>query len=288
MIIGALEMGGTKMVCAVGDENGNIYDKITVPTTNPKETFKEVIGYFTGKGICALGIGSFGPIDTNKGSKTYGYITSTPKEGWTDCNVVGTFMEALNVPIGFDTDVNAALLGEVYYGGAIGLQNVAYYTIGTGIGAGIMCGGRLLCGVSHTEAGHVLVRRYPGDTYAGKCPFHKDCFEGMASGPAIHERWGAPADELSDRNEVWETEAFYIAQCLVNLILIASPQRIILGGGVMHQMQLFPLIRQQVKEMMTGYVKYKESDDIDTFIVPSQLNDEQGIKGALRLALDAL
>ncbi len=284
MKLGALEAGGTKMVCAIGDEKGTVFDKISIPTQTPADSMPKMIQYFKENQIEALGIGSFGPIDLHKDSKTYGYITSTPKKAWTNYDFVGGFARELSCPIGFDTDTNAAALGEASFGATKGLDCSMYITIGTGIGVGIFVENRLLHGMLHPEAGHILMAKHPHDTYEGKCPFHGTCFEGLAAGPAIEERFGAKADTLADRADVWEMEAFYIAQALVNYTLTISPKRIVLGGGVMHQKQLFPLIREQFKKMLNGYVQTKELEDLEQFIVPSKLNDNQGILGGLKLA----
>ena len=186
--------------------------------------------------------------------------------------------------VGIDTDVNAACLGEMTYGSAQGLKNVIYITIGTGIGAGIAVNGQLIHGMLHPEAGHILLKPHPEDPYPGICPYHKGCFEGLASGPAIEERWGQKAADLKAKAEVWELESYYIAQALVNYIMVLSPERIILGGGVMKQTQLFPLIRQQVKQLINGYLQTKELRDLDNYIVPNSLDGNQGILGALELA----
>lgn len=288
MILGALEAGGTKMVCAIGDETGKILERISIPTKNPEETMPEMISYFIEKKIEALGIGCFGPIDPDIKSATYGYITSTPKLAWQNYNIVGAFKEALSVPVGFDTDVNASALGEATFGISKGLQCSMYLTVGTGIGAGIFINGELLHGMMHPEAGHILLRLHPDDTYGGKCPFHGNCFEGLASGPAIEERWGKKAADLADKPEVWEMEAFYIAQALVNYTMVFSPERIVLGGGVMHQNQLFPLVREKYRELMADYIRTKELQDLDSYIVPYSLEDNQGIMGCLQLAVRAM
>ncbi len=288
MKIGALEAGGTKMVCAIGDEYGRISEQIFVPTTTPDETMPKIIEYFRDKGIEALGIASFGPVDVNKESPTYGYILKTPKPAWADYNIVGTMKEALGVPIGFDTDVNGSLLGEVTWGAAKGLTDVVYITVGTGIGGGILSGGRVVHGMLHPEMGHARVIPAPGDTYAGRCPFHGNCLEGMASGPAIQDRWGKPAHELADEPEVWEYESDYLAQAIVMLILTVSPRKVILGGGVMHQMHLFPMIRRKVAEKLNRYIETGELADPENYIVPAGCNDDQGIMGAVKLGLNAL
>ena len=288
MRLGALEAGGTKMVCAIGDESGKIYEQVSIPTETPEITMPRLISYFEERKIEALGIGCFGPIDPDKKSETYGYITSTPKLAWTDYNIVGTMEKSLMIPVGFDTDVNGSVLGEVTFGQAKGKKCVVYVTIGTGVGAGIYIEGKLLHGMLHPEAGHILLTQRQDDTYEGTCPYHKTCLEGLAAGPAIEARWGRKAVELKDDARVWDLEAYYIAQAIVNYILILSPQMIILGGGVMHQEQLFPKIRSYVKKMMNGYIKTKEMADLDHYIVPASLHDDQGIMGALELGRRAL
>lgn len=288
MRLGALEAGGTKMVCAVGDETGKVFERISMPTVTPEETMPQMIEYFKEKQIEALGIGCFGPIDPDPKSETYGYITSTPKLAWQNYNIVGAFREALGCPVGFDTDVNGSALGEATFGITRGLDCSIYLTVGTGIGAGVYINGQLLHGMMHSEAGHILLRRHPEDTYAGKCPFHGDCFEGLAAGPAIEARWGKKAVELAQEPKVWEIEAYYIAQALVNYTMVYSPRRIVLGGGVMHQTQLFPLVREKFREIMAGYVRTRELEDLESYIVPYSLGDNQGIMGCLQLAVRAL
>lgn len=289
MLIGGIEAGGTKMVCAVGDENGKIKDRVSFPTRQPKETFDDIIGYFKKWDISALGVGCFGPLDLDKKSETYGYITKTPKAGWHYCDVVGTLKNALNVPVGFDTDVNGAILGEVTWGAAQGVESAIYITIGTGVGVGVYVNGGLLHGLVHPEGGHILLARHPQDSYAGKCPFHGNCMEGMASGPAIEARWGKKAVELADRDEVWEMEAYYIAQAVTDYIMVYSPQKIILWGGVMHQEKLFGMVRKEVLRLVNGYVSHKTIlENIDQYIIPPALGEDPGIMGAFKLGLDAL
>ena len=283
MLFGALEAGGTKMVCAIVDDKGNILKEQSFPTKSPKETIPELIEYFKNEKADALGIACFGPIDLNRESKTYGYITSTPKEGWRNVNIVGEFSRELNIPVGFDTDVNGSALGEHVYGAGKGLNNIVYITIGTGIGIGIISEGKLLHGAMHPEGGHIMLTKHQGDNYGGRCPYHKNCFEGLCSGPAIEERWGRKGIELTDNKKVWELEADYIAEALVSYTMILSPQRIILGGGVMHQEQLFPIIRKKFKEYINGYIKNEYVDDPDKYIVCQSLNDKQGILGAAKL-----
>lgn len=284
MRLGALEAGGTKMVCAIGNEMGEIFEQISIPTKTPEITVPKMIEYFKEKEIEALGIGCFGPIDPDKDSKTYGYITSTPKLAWVNYDIVGAFEKALGCPVGFDTDVNGSVLGEVTFGQAKGKKSVVYVTIGTGVGVGVYIEGKLLHGMLHPEAGHVLIKKREDDTYEGRCPYHKTCLEGLAAGPAVEERWGKKAIELKDEKAVWDLEAYYIAQALTGYILTLSPEMIILGGGIMHQEQLFPMIRSYVLEMLNGYLQTDELKDIDHYIVSASLNDNQGIMGCLELA----
>lgn len=289
MKIGGLEAGGTKMVCAIGDENGTIYDKMVIPTETPEITIPAMTEYFKKAGAEALGIGCFGPVDLNKQSPTYGYITKTPKLAWLDYNIVGAFKDALQVPIGFDTDVNGAVLGEVTWGAAKGCESAIYITVGTGVGVGVYINGGLLHGLMHPEGGHLSLIRHPKDTYEGKCPYHSSCVEGLAAGPAVEARWGKKGAELSDNPLVWEMEAYYLGQAIADYILLYSPNKIILWGGIMHQECLFPMVRENVKKLLNGYVHHDSIlNDIDNYIVPPALGDEPGIKGALKLGHLAL
>ncbi len=281
---GALEAGGTKMVCAIGTEDGTILDQVSIPTTTPEETVDKIAAYFADKDIVALGVATFGPVDVKKDSPTYGYILSTPKLAWQHYDLLSALKKRIPVPMEIDTDVNGSCLGELTFGCAKGLDSVIYITIGTGVGVGIAINGKLMHGMLHPEAGHILLNKHPNDPYSGKCPFHPNCMEGLCAGPAIEERWGAPAVTLKDKQEVWELEAYYIAQAIVNFICTLSPRKIILGGGVMHQEQLFPLIRQKTKELLNGYIETEELKDLDHYIVPASLHDDQGIMGAVQLA----
>jgi len=284
MILGALEAGGTKMVCAIGDDKGNVTKRVSIETKTPADTMPRIIEFFKNKNVVAVGVGSFGPIDLNRDSSTYGYITSTPKIAWRNYDICGELKKALGVPVGFDTDVNASALGEVGYGSLKGLRSGMYVTIGTGIGMGIWSEGKPLHNMLHPEAGHILVRKRADDNFKGVCPYHGDCFEGLASGESIRQRYGAPAVELANRPEVWDLEADYIAQALMNCILTVSPERIVLGGGVMKQEQLFPLIRTKLTQYLNDYIDTKEIKDMDTYIVAPMLGDDQGIIGCLELA----
>jgi fructokinase len=283
-IMAAVEAGGTKFNCGLGDENGNIIDQVSIPTTTPEETMKKVIEYFKDKEFDVMGVGSFGPIDPIKGSKTYGHITKTPKAYWSDYNLIGELKKHFDVPMEFDTDVNGAALAEAWWGAGKGFKNVMYITVGTGIGAGATVDGKMLQGLTHPEMGHISVKRHPEDTFEGTCSFHGDCLEGMAAGPAIEKRWGKKGIELAEDNRVWEMEAYYLSQALVNYILILSPEKIIMGGGVMKQKQLFPLIHKNVKEMLNGYVDKKEIlEDIENYIIYPGLGDYAGFIGSFAL-----
>lgn len=289
MRIGAIEAGGTKFVCGIGNEEGIIEDSVSFPTERPEETLDRVIAYFEDKQIEAMGIGSFGPIDLDPASPTYGYVTTTPKPGWANYDFLGKLKQFFPVPYGWDTDVNAAAFGEAKWGAAQGLDSCVYYTIGTGVGVGIYAEGRLVHGLVHPEGGHVLVRRHPEDTFEGICPFHGDCLEGMAAGPALEARWKVKGHELPEGHEAWEMEAYYIAGAVTGTILMLSPKKVILGGGVMQQAQLFGMIRDQVRRNLNGYVSSEVlQNHLDSYIVPPGLGHRAGLIGALALGAEAL
>jgi len=292
-LYGGIEAGGTKFVCAVGSNPDDLCVNV-IETTTPDETISRVIAYFkkqnSTKKLSSIGIGSFGPIDLNRNSKTYGFITSTPKLNWENVDFVGAIRSSFNIPIGFDTDVNAAAIGEYQWGAAQGLTNFIYLTIGTGIGGGGIINGIPLHGLLHPEMGHIFIPRDNSDkkSYEGNCPRHKDCFEGLASGPAIRNRWGRPPQDLNQDHPAWEYIAKYISYALVNYICTLSPQRIIIGGGVMKQSKLYPLIHQMVKELLNNYLQLPEIiENIQNYIVPPTLGDRSGILGAIALAKQA-
>ena len=283
VLYGGVEAGGTKWVCATSTAPDDLRAIETFATTTPAETLARAVDFFTrNSGISALGVGSFGPLDLRAGR-----ITTTPKAGWADTDVVSTLRETLGVPVAFDTDVNAAALGEQRWGAAQGLDTFCYFTVGTGIGGGVMAGGRLVHGLVHPEIGHLLIPHDRArDPFDGGCPFHGDCFEGLASGSAIRQRWGKPAEELGDRNEVWELEAQYLALGVVNVTFAFSPQRVILGGGVMKQPALLPLVRARAQELLGGYIAGL-SERLDDYIVGPGLGDRAGVLGAIELARQA-
>ena len=288
MRIGALEAGGTKMVCAVGDENGQILERVSIVTENPDKTMPEILEFFRQYTLDAIGIGTFGPVDLDRTSPTYGYITSTPKISWRNFNLLGSMKREFAVPIGLDTDVNASAIGEASYGLTRGLDSSIYITVGTGIGVGVILDGKAVHGMQHPEAGHILLVRHPEDNYTGRCPYHPNCLEGLASGPAIEERFGVKAAELPGDSLAWEIESFYLAQALVDFTLVYSPKRIVLGGGVMHQKQLFPKIREKYREMLNHYVDTPYVKNLNNYIVPYSLDDNQGIMGCIRIGLDEM
>jgi fructokinase len=291
-LFGGLEAGGTKFVCAVGTGPDDLRAETRFPTTTPAETIRQAIEFFQpyrGQ-LTALGIASFGPVDLNPHSPTWGYITSTPKPGWANTDLAGPLRRALGVPVGFDTDVNGAALGEHCWGAAQGLDTFIYLTIGTGIGGGAMVGGRLVHGLLHPEMGHIRLPRDPQrDPFPGVCPFHGDCFEGLAAGPALEKRWGARAETLPADHPAWALEAHYIALALTSYICTLSPQRIILGGGVMAQPQLLPQIRAGVQALLNGYIQAPALlYSMETYLTLPALGNRAGVLGALALAQSSL
>ncbi len=286
-LYGGMEGGGTKFVCAVGSGPDEIVEEVRFATTTPDETLGQTIAFFQKYKLAAIGLAPFGPLDLNPASPAYGSITATPKPGWTGANILAAFRAAFDIPLAFDTDVNAAAFGEYYWPPqSRGLDSLVYYTIGTGIGAGIIVNGKVTHGLTHPEAGHMrLPHDRKKDPFPGICPFHKDCFEGMASGPALARRWRKPAETLPDDHPAWELEASYISYALVNVILMLSPQRIVLGGGVMGHAALFPSIRSKVRGLLNGYVASPVfAGTMDEYIVPPALDRRAGVLGALALA----
>lgn len=291
-LYGGIEGGGTKFVCAIGAGPEDIRAQERFPTGAPEETLAQAIAFFRqhqpAEGLAAVGIASFGPIDPDPRSPRFGYVTTTPKPGWAHTDFAGAIHRALHVPVGFDTDVNVAALGEHRWGGAQGLDTFIYLTVGTGVGGGGMVNGRLIHGLMHPEMGHIRVPHdWQADPYPGYCSYHGDCLEGLTCGPAIAERWGRPSRELPPEHPAWKLEAHYLALGVVNLILPLSPQRVILGGGVMEQMQLFPMIRTRVQELLKGYLRHESlQESIDQYIISPALGGSAGVSGALALADD--
>ncbi len=291
-LYGGIEAGGTKFVCAVGTGPDHIVAQTRFPTTEADENFAQSIAFFREQQaahgpLAALGIGSFGPVDPVPASPTWGYITLSPKPGWHMVDFAGTLQRALDVPVGFDTDVNAAALGEWRWGAAQGLDTFIYLTVGTGIGGGAMANGRVMHGLLHPEMGHIRIAHdRQADPFAGACPYHGDCLEGLAAGPSLEARLGQRAETLPDDHPVWALEAHYLAQGLANFILVLSPQRLILGGGVMQQPQLMPMIRAEVVQLLNGYVETPalKPEGIADYICAPGLGTRSGVCGALALA----
>lgn len=287
-MLGGIEAGGTKFVCGIGTGPDDLRTG-QFPTSTPEVTLPQVIAFFKehgGQELDAVGIGTFGPVDLDLTSPAYGHITTTPKAGWANFDLAGTVARELNVPVGFDTDVNAALMGEARWGAAEGLSDAIYLTIGTGIGGGAMVHGQMVHGLVHPEIGHLRIPHdLVADPFPGVCPYHGDCLEGLASGPALQKRWNAPAATLPEGHPCWALEAHYLALALMNLTVTLSPQRIILGGGVMQQPHLFELLRAEFARLLNGYVQHPEVlEHLDRFIQPPALGSQAGILGCLVLA----
>lgn len=296
-LIAAIEAGGTKFVCAVGTGPDDIRAETTIATKGPRETIQAVVRFLSGArarlgAFQAIGIGSFGPVDLNPTSKTYGFITTTPKRGWQHTDLIAPLRSQFKVPVNFDTDVNAAVLSEYLWGSGEGCDPLIYITVGTGIGGGIIVNGHILHGLLHPEIGHLCVPPPAGSAAVApecQCPFHKSCVEGYASGPAIMKRWGVRPDSLPSNHPAWDDVSDVLASALVNLILTLSPRRIILGGGVMHQSHLFTLIRSKVLLTLNGYLQSPEIvRHLDRYIVSPGLGDRAGVLGALALGQGAL
>ncbi|MBE3564010.1 MAG: ROK family protein [Hydrogenibacillus schlegelii] len=302
-MFGAIEAGGTKFVVAVGHINGPdkppaIIDRAVIPTREPEETLADVLDFFRRQSekrqeaLAALGVASFGPLDLDPKSPTYGAITTTPKLVWRGFPLKKRLEAALSVPVAIDTDVAGAALAEATYGAAAGERDVVYFTVGTGVGVGVLSGGRIVHGIGHPEFGHLRVRRLPGDDFPGICPYHGDCLEGLASGPAIRARAGRPAEALAPDDPAWAPVADALAEAVAAVVLLLAPAKVILGGGVMKQRHLFPRIREGVRAKLGGYVAYPAlmpgPEGLDAYIVPPGLGDDAGLIGAFELARRAV
>lgn len=290
MKIGALEAGGTKMVLGVFDENGNEMERLTLPTETPEITMPQMKAFFDAHSIDALGVGSFGPLDLDPASPTYGYITSTPKLAWRNHPLLSGLTGDSGIPCAIDTDVNAAVLAEVETGVAKGCQSAVYITIGTGVGGGIYLNGKTVHGLLHPEVGHMLLRPHPDDPNPrGVCPYHDGCLEGLAAGPGLGKRVGGDARDLQDDHPTFDIEAYYLAQMCVNLILTVSPERIILGGGVMQRVALFDKVRRETVRLLNGYVQSPSIlEHMDEYIVAPALFPVSGLVGSYLIGMRAL
>ncbi len=298
MIVAAIEAGGTKFVLGLaearpGGEAPSILERYRVPTTDPESTTRAAAAWFAEASARrgrpeALGLASFGPLAGRFGEAGWGRIGPTPKPGWSGFDLPGAIGEALGLGPAVDTDVNAAALAEGLWGAARGLSDFVYVTVGTGIGGGVVSGGALVHGAGHPETGHVPVPREPGDDYPGRCPFHRSCLEGMASGPAVGERWGAPAESLPHDHPAWDLEARYLASGFLPLVHVLATERIVLGGGLGSVPWLAPLVRARLSERLAGYApRLDEPGAMDAFIVPPGLAGDAGLLGAAALALGA-
>ncbi|MDO5377705.1 MAG: ROK family protein [Clostridia bacterium] len=291
MLIGALEAGGTKMVCSIGTPQGGVLQRASFPTVSPEVTVPQIVDFLGKFDIAALGIGSFGPLDLNPASPTYGNITLTPKLEWKGYPLLAELKKQLGVPAAIDTDVNAAALAEYEMGAGRGLSSVLYVTVGTGIGGGLVIGGEMVHGLVHPEIGHMMLAPQENDPMPdGICPFHRHCLEGLASGPAIEKRWGLSAKLMTEDHPAWDLEATYLAQMCANMIVTVSPEVIVLGGGVMQQAHLFPKIREKTLAILNGYVASSclTEEGVDAYIVPPQLGINSGVTGALLLGAKAI
>ena len=288
--IGALEAGGTKMVLAIYDENGTELERLTLPTETPEVTMPKMIAFFREHEIDALGVGSFGPLDLNPASPTYGYITSTPKLAWRNYPLLEKLLDGRDIPAGIDTDVNAAIIAEVEMGAARGCENAVYVTIGTGIGGGVYSNGKTVHGLLHPEVGHALLKPHPDDPNPrGVCPYHASCLEGLAAGPAIGARVQGDARDLPDDHPTFAIEAYYLAQMCVNLIMTLSPERIILGGGVMQRQSLLKQVREETLRLLNGYIQAPAiTEHIDEYIVAPELFPVSGLVGSYLIGKKAL
>lgn len=295
MLVGGIEAGGTKFICSAGTGPEDLRAETRFPTTTPDETLGQAISFFKEQEaqeerLSAIGVASFGPVDPDPDSPTFGFITSTPKSGWANTDFVGALRKHFDVPIGFDTDVNGAALAEGKWGAAVGLHTFVYLTIGTGIGGGAMVNDRLLHGLIHPEMGHMRLHHdWEQDPFPGNCPYHGDCLEGMAAGSAIEARWGQKGQELGLEHPAWDLEADYLAQALQSLVCVLSPQRIVIGGGVMTQPGLMKKVREKTVTYLNDYIQHPAiTDHIEEYIVPPALGGRAGVLGAIALGFLAL
>jgi fructokinase len=291
---GCVEAGGTKFDCAIANDRGEILCQERIPTADPASTLAAAQSFLRQHSqrlgaLAAIGIASFGPVELDKASARYGFIGKTPKPGWGGTDIAGILAQGFSCPIGFDTDVNAAALAEHRWGAARGAKTLVYLTIGTGIGGGVLVDGVPIHGLMHPEVGHIYPRRHPLDLeFAGLCPFHGDCLEGIAAGPAIIARTGSSLEQLDESHPQWQIEADYLGQLCAQLTVTVSPQRIVMGGGVMSQARLLPLIRPRLRHWLGGYIDRREIlDGADHYVVAAELGDRAGVLGALVLAMDA-
>lgn len=287
MLYGAIEAGGTKFILGIGDEQGNLVKRQRIATQCPEKTLGEAVAFFADYPIVSLGLGCFGPLELLEESPRYGYITTTPKKQWVSFDILGTLKRQLGIPIALSTDVGAAALGEITYGAFRSQQTLLYLTIGTGIGGGYVINGQIHNGMLHPEIGHIQINRQSEDLHPANCRYHENCLEGLAAGPAIESRTGLPGDQVPDDHPVFPLISDYIAQALATCILVLSPSKIVLGGGIMERAFLFQLIRQNTLVHLNGYLETEALEHIETYIVPPSLGSHSGIMGCLALAQKA-
>jgi fructokinase len=288
-VLGGIEAGGTKFVCAVGSGPDDLH-VAEFRTESPHTTMPQVLDFFRkcGKPLSAIGIGSFGPVDLRPNSPSFGHITSTPKADWQNFDLRGAVARSLNVPVMIDTDVNAALLAEKKWGAAQGRTDAVYLTVGTGIGGGAIANNQLIHGFLHSEMGHLRIPHdREVDPFPGCCPFHGDCLEGLASGPSLRARWGVDPENLADDHPAWPLQAHYLALALTNVLLVLAPERILVGGGVMQRRGLLPMVRDGVRKLVNRYVQHKVLETMDDYIQLPGLGNRSGVLGALVMASDA-
>ncbi len=289
LLLGAIEAGGTKFLCAVSDRDGATLMQTRIPTTTPDETLGAASAFFADAiarhgALAAFSIGSFGPLSLNPVASDYGCITSTPKAGWQDVDLLGHFRDTIAAPTALDTDVNCAAVGERLFGSGQGLDTFCYVTVGTGIGVGVLINGAPHGGANHPEAGHIRLPRAPSDDrFAGTCPYHGDCLEGLASGPAMKARWGVPAEALPGDHRAWDIAADYLAGLCATLTYTVRPDRIIIGGGVM-QPQMYDRVRRALTEKLAGYDASMRAIDMADYVAAPTAGASAGLTGALALA----
>jgi fructokinase len=283
-LFGGVETGGTWCVCALGTGPEDIREYEQFRTSSPEETLARIVDFFRSHpGADAIGVGSFGPVDADRSSPTWGYVTTTPKPGWAHTSLAAVLNDALGVPVGFDTDVGTAALGEYRWGAGRALSSLCYLTVGTGIGAGLVIEGRPVRGLVHPEVGHIRVPKL--DSFAGVCPVHGDCWEGVASGPALAKRWSRPPEDLPDDHEAWGVEAEYLALGILSIVYVASPERVIVGGGVMQREGLLADVRERLAQLNAGYLDSPMlGDRVNEYLVAPELGDRAGVLGAIALA----
>lgn len=283
-LLGSIEAGGTKINCAVGTKDGVILKKVQFATTTPAENVAQIVGFFQQNSVNAIGIGCFGPVNVDNKSIQYGSLLDTPKQAWRFYPFLQSLKKELGLPIALHSDVTVSSMGEANLGGGQEDDLVLYVTIGTGIGGGVTVNGKLPGSPRHPEMGHVTLQRVDGDEMESVCPFHKNCFEGLAAGPALEKRWGNKGIDLDSNHPAWEMEADYIAQGLFQMIVVLAPDRVIVGGGVMKQTHMLQKVREKVKEKLRGYTYYDRLKDMNELIITPQLGDNSGLVGGLLLA----